>query len=106
MQRPASLHDQIMGMETFTDRLFGWLPEVVRSAFQDRRRQLLYVERQMQRRLINEFRAQARLWGGRAGSWHGLHTWQNGQAGAVDCKVALLTSQPQSAPFPLHRVAA
>ncbi|KAL4425384.1 hypothetical protein ABPG75_009400 [Micractinium tetrahymenae] len=56
----SSLHDHIMQMEPLTDRLLSWLPECFRDLAQDRRRQLLYLERRMQRKLVNEFRAQAR----------------------------------------------
>lgn len=59
-KRGGSIHDHIMQMEPVTDRLLRWLPEWVRDVVQDRRRHLLYVERQMQRRLVNEFRAQVR----------------------------------------------
>ncbi|PSC76312.1 DUF3099 domain-containing [Micractinium conductrix] len=59
-QRPRSLREHIMGLEPVTDRMLRWLPEWVRDVAQDRRRQLLYVERQIQRKLVNEFRAQAR----------------------------------------------
>lgn len=59
-QKRSSLHGQIMQMEPLTDRLLRWLPEWVQDLAQDRRRQLLYLERRMQRRLVNEVRAQAR----------------------------------------------
>ena len=61
---PPALRPQAVAsfrqMEPLTDRLLRWLPEWVRDVAQDRRRQLLYWERQVQRRLLNEYRAQAR----------------------------------------------
>ena len=63
MQDPPSrsgLVGKMLAVEPVTDRLLRFLPEWVRDIVQDRRRQLLYVERRMQRRLMNEFRGQVR----------------------------------------------
>ncbi|EFN56984.1 hypothetical protein CHLNCDRAFT_51260 [Chlorella variabilis] len=59
-QRPPTLFEAVRQIEPMTDRILRWLPEWVRDVVQDRRKNLLYLERHMQRRLINEFRAQAR----------------------------------------------
>ena len=42
------------------DHLAGLLPESLASALRSRQRQLLYMERQIQRKFYNEYRAQIR----------------------------------------------
>ncbi|PRW33983.1 Acyl-coenzyme A oxidase 2 [Chlorella sorokiniana] len=59
-RKRTSFHHYVVSREPVTDRLLRWLPEFVRDLVQDRRRQLLYMERQLQRRLVNEFRSQVR----------------------------------------------